>query len=210
MTELEDTISAITTRKAAMVVAMLSAGMARILLESVPGEQRNDAAGDDDQDHDDEIHRHQIAAQKRLRQEPGCAQVMVDVAQPKQRQQGQKLVVPSALAEHERNRQDHRQYRQEAQLRHPGDGRRHAADTDETADGPEPDQHRQQHALRRRSLCPVLDGRQQKARQNGAGETEDHLVAVPSDALEPRLTRQRCVVVECPPRDEPGAQETAE
>ncbi len=181
-----------------------------MVLERVAREHRHDAAGDDDEDDDNEVNRNQVAAQRSLRQQARCAQVVGDVAQPKRRYQCQEQVVAAAAGEDQRYSDHHRQHRQEAELGEAGNRRGDATDADQPTDGPDGHHRDQQPAVRRLAVRPVLDRSEQEPGKDRRREAEDHLVAVPRDALEPWITRQGVVVGARPPRDQRSAIQTPE
>ena len=57
---------------------------------------------------------------------------------------------------------------------------------------------------------PVADRRQQESADHRPRVAKQHLVAVPTDALEARFAGQRGVIVQGPPRDQTRAEQTAE
>ncbi len=125
-----------------------------------------------------------------------------DVAEPERRQRCQKQVVSPAPGKDQRNADHHRQHRQEAQFGKTCDRGGNTTNADQTSDTPKSYQGNQQPTPRSLSICPVLDRGQQETREDCHRETEDHLVAMPGDALQSGLPRQTLVIGVSPPGDE--------
>ena len=182
-----------------------------VIGERVAREKRHDPAGDDDEHHHDEIDGHEIGAQIRLRQQTGAPQMEVEVTDPQQRQDCEEKIVAPAPGEEQGDGQRDGKGRKKDEVGEAADSGGGAAEADQPSDRPQTDKGCEEWTARGRPIGPVFDRGQQKTGDDRHRVAEDHLVAVPRNALETGLPRCRLFVRMCPPGDqEHGPRPTQE